>query len=64
MFEKYPNIKVGCRKCDEIVCFECGRSFANKLGIENNCLCPKCRSDLGLYGEIDELGEDYYGWGY
>ena len=62
--ETKTNIKVGCRVCNLNICFECGLNYAMHLGIKNNCLCPNCKSELGLYGEVDELGDDKYGWGY
>ena len=62
--KRKTNIKVGCRVCNKNICFKCGLHCAIGFGIQNNCLCPNCKSELGLYGEIDELGEDKYGWGY
>ena len=58
------RMKVGCRKCDKPICLACGHAAAMRLGIPRNCLCPVCGAELGLDGEVDELGEDYYGWGY
>lgn len=58
------SMKVGCRKCQTSVCLACGHAKALSLGIPRNCLCPGCGAELGLDGEVDELGEDYYGWGY
>ena len=58
------KMQVGCRRCGTAVCLSCGFAAASKLGIEKNCICPKCSAELGLGGEVDELGEDYYGWGY
>lgn len=58
------KMQVGCRKCGTAVCLSCASAAASKLGIKGNCLCPKCGAELGLDGYVDELGEDYYGWGY
>ena len=58
------SMKVGCRKCGSPTCLACGHTAAQNRGIPRNCLCPGCGSELGLDGEVDELGEDYYGWGY
>ena len=58
------SMKVGCRKCETPTCLACGHAKALGLGIPRNCLCPSCGAELGLDGEVDELGEDYYGWGY
>ncbi|MBI4282028.1 MAG: hypothetical protein HY672_00875 [Chloroflexi bacterium] len=58
------KMQVGCRRCGTPVCLGCGAAAASRLGIERNCLCPNCGAELGLGGEVDELGEDYYGWGY
>ena len=58
------SMKVGCRKCQTSVCLACGHAEAQRFGIPSNCLCPSCGAELGLDGFVDELGEDYYGWGY
>ena len=58
------SMKVGCRKCQKPVCLDCGHAEALGRGIPRNCLCPACGVELGLDGLVDELGEDYYGWGY
>ena len=58
------SMKVGCRKCQTPVCLACGHAEALGRGIPRNCLCPGCGAELGLDGLVDELGEDYYGWGY
>ena len=58
------SMQVGCRKCGTPICLACGHAEALRLGIPRNCLCPGCGAELGLDGEVDELGEDYYGWGY
>jgi hypothetical protein len=57
-------MQVGCRKCGSAVCLSCGSKAAAKFGIKKNCLCPKCNAELGIDGYVDEMGEDYYGWGY
>ena len=62
--ESVSRMKVGCRKCESPTCLACGHAAAMRLGIPRNCLCPVCGAELGLDGEVDELGEDYYGWGY
>ncbi len=58
------NKKVGCNVCNINICFKCGLDYALSFGIQNNCLCPNCKSELGMCGEVDDLGEDKYGWGY
>jgi|GEM_PF-2181579 hypothetical protein len=58
------RMQVGCRKCGSAVCLSCGSKAAAKFGIKKNCLCPKCNAELGIDGYVDEMGEDYYGWGY
>jgi hypothetical protein len=58
------KMKVGCKKCGTAVCLSCAFTAASKLGIKKNCICPKCGAELGLDGYVDELGDDYYGWGY
>jgi len=58
------RMQVGCRKCGMVVCLSCGSKAAARFGIKKNCLCPKCGAELGLDGYVDEMGEDYYGWGY
>ncbi|MFH1560636.1 MAG: hypothetical protein ABID84_04425 [Chloroflexota bacterium] len=63
-FSAMQRMHVGCRKCGTAVCFSCAATAASQMGIESNCLCPNCGAELGLGGEVDELGEDYYGWGY
>jgi|TARA_Y100000031_G_C7912408_1_gene244432 hypothetical protein len=58
------RMHVGCRKCGTPTCLNCAFTAASQLGIKKNCICPKCSAELGLDGYVDELGEDYYGWGY
>lgn len=62
--DSFQSMKVGCRKCQKPVCLACGHAEALGRGIPRNCLCPACGVELGLDGLVDELGEDYYGWGY
>ena len=62
--EEARSMRVGCRKCGRPVCLGCGFAAASRLGIRRNCVCPACGAELGLDGQVDELGQDYYGWGY
>ena len=62
--DAFRSMKVGCRKCQTPICLSCGNAEAQRRGIPRNCLCPDCGAELGLDGLVDELGEDYYGWGY
>ena len=58
------RMQVGCRKCGHgnLPCLRPRRGAAPRHS--RNCLCPGCGAELGLDGMVDELGEDYYGWGY
>lgn len=58
------NLQVGCNKCETWVCFGCAHEAASTMGIPRNCVCPHCGAELGLLGEVNELGQDFFGWGY